>query len=233
MNNNLVSLYFVSSSFFDCGSIPSEMGRILRSCLQSMLKMVNSVAGLVGVAFVLYGLWMVRVWHREIHADPTLPWFIYTSLGLGVLLCLITCFGHVAAETSNAHCISLYMILIFLLIMLEAAITADVIQNKDWEEDFPEDTTGRFNEFKNFIRSNFELCKWVGLVIVAAQAISIFLGMILKAVGSNRESNYDSDDDSVNARLPLLRNQVQQGATYVTDLHVPYKSDSWNAQCRN
>ncbi|KAG6475001.1 tetraspanin-19-like isoform X2 [Zingiber officinale] len=206
------------------------MGRILRSCLQSMLKMVNSVAGLVGVACILYGLWMVRVWHRETHADPTLPWFIYTSLGLGVSLCLITCFGHIAAETSNAHCISFYMILIFLLIMLEAAITADVIQNKDWEEDFPEDTTGRFNEFKNFIRSNFELCKWVGLVVVAAQAISIFLGMILKAVGSNSGSNYDSDDDSVNARLPLLRNQVQQGATYATDLHVPYKSEPWNGR---
>ncbi|XP_074558190.1 tetraspanin-19-like [Curcuma longa] len=206
------------------------MGRILRSCLQSMLKMVNSVGGLVGVAFILYGLWMMRVWYREFHSDRTLPWFIYTSLGLGVSLCLITCFGHIAAETSNGHCISFYMVLIFLLVMLEAAITADVILNKDWEEDFPDDTTGRFNEFKNFIRSNFELCQWVGLTIVTAQGMSIFLAMILKALGPHRGSSYDSDDDSVNARLPLLRNQVQQGATYVCDPHVPYKSDSWNVR---
>lgn len=37
------------------------------------------------------------------------------------------------------------------------------------QQDFPEDTTGRFNGLKDFIRSNFELCKWIGLVIVVAQ----------------------------------------------------------------
>lgn len=49
----------------------------------------------------------------------------------------------------------------------------------DHLQDFPEDTTGRFNDFKNFVRSNFELCKWVGLVIVAAQVL-FFYGQLKK-----------------------------------------------------
>lgn len=32
--------------------------------------------------------------------------FIYTFLGLGISLCLITCSGHIAAETANGHCLS-------------------------------------------------------------------------------------------------------------------------------
>ncbi|WOL05854.1 tetraspanin-19 isoform X1 [Canna indica] len=205
------------------------MGRIVRSCLQSVLKLVNSVGGLVGVGLILYSFWMMRVWYREIHADPTRPWFIYTFLGLGVSLCLIACSGHIASETDNGHCLSCYMVLVFLLVMLEAAVTADIVLNNDWEEDFPVDTTGRFKEFKHFIKSNFDFCKWIGLVIVAAQVTSIFIAMILKALGPSRGNYYDTDDDSVPSRLPLLRNQVQH-SPYTGDSHVPVKSDSWNVR---
>ncbi|THU73488.1 hypothetical protein C4D60_Mb04t23370 [Musa balbisiana] len=189
------------------------MGRIIRSCLQSALKLVNSVAGFVGVGLILYSLWMIRVWYRQTHALPTADsWFIYTSLGLGVSFCLIAFSGHIAAETAN----------VFLLVILEAAITADVILNRDWEEDFPEDKTGRFNGLKNFIGSNFELCKWISLVIVVAQAMSLFVAMILRALGPYHGNCYDSDDEYLSARLPLLRNQVQH-TQYVGDPSVQYR----------
>ncbi|XP_008806541.2 tetraspanin-19 isoform X2 [Phoenix dactylifera] len=209
------------------------MGRMVRSCLQSLLKLVNSVIGLVGMGMILYSFWMIRVWFRQVGTfwaagpDSTPPWFIYTFLGLGVTFCLITCSGHVAAETANGHCLSCYMVLVFLLVMLEAAITADVFLNKDWEEDFPEDPTGRLNDFKNFVKRNFEMCKWVGLVIIAAQALSIFLAIIIRALGPDCASYYDSDDDYVPARLPLLKNHVQR-TPYIVDPHVSSRNDSWN-----
>ncbi|KAJ8642810.1 hypothetical protein MRB53_004558 [Persea americana] len=65
------------------------------------------------------------------------------------------------------------MVFVFLVVLLEAAVTADVFLNRNWEEDFPEDPTGRFEEFKKFVRSNFEMCKWIGSLIVAAQALSL------------------------------------------------------------
>ena len=42
------------------------------------------------------------------------------------------------------------------------------------------------------------------------QVLSIILGMVLRTLGPDRETDYDSDDDTtVPARLPLLRNQAQ------------------------
>ncbi|XP_039128403.1 tetraspanin-19 [Dioscorea cayenensis subsp. rotundata] len=209
------------------------MASWVRSCLQSTLKLVNSVIGMAGMAMILYALWMIRVWCKEMNGQwgralgSTPPWFIYTFFGLGISLCLITCSGHIAAETANGHCLSCYMVFVFLLIILEGAIATDIFLNRNWEQDFPEDRTGRFNEFKHFVRSNFEICKWVGLIVVASQAVSIFLAMILRALGPDRGSFYDSDDDYTPARLPLLRNHVQHNPSTVSP-HPPLNSDSWN-----
>ncbi|KAG5020917.1 hypothetical protein JHK87_016772 [Glycine soja] len=152
------------------------MVRVLRSCIQSILKLVNSVIGMAGLAMILYSAWMIRVWQRKMgelpfghDSDYPPPWFIYMFLGLGVAFCVITCLGHVAAETANGCCLYLYMVFVVLLIMLEAAVTVDVFVNQDWEKDFPKDPSGSFDQFKNFIRSNYEMCKWVGLSLVSVQ----------------------------------------------------------------
>eukprot|EP00249_Psilotum_nudum_P011953 c23486_g3_i2 orf=363-914(+) len=34
------------------------------------------------------------------------PWFIYCFLGIGIAVCLITCFGRIAIETNNGCCLS-------------------------------------------------------------------------------------------------------------------------------
>ncbi|KAJ6360921.1 hypothetical protein OIU77_004863 [Salix suchowensis] len=204
------------------------MVSVMRSCIQSILKLVNSVIGMVGIAMVLYSIWLIRVWEREVgdfpffdDDDDFTPWFIYTFIGLGVTLTMITCFGHIAAETANGCCLYLYMLFIILLLMLEAGVTADVFLNRDWEEacsftrsslfDFnlmffrtsQKDPSGSFDQFKGFVRSNFELCKWIGLSIVSVQGLSFLVAMILKAIGPHR--SYDSDDDYATDRAPLLR----------------------------
>ncbi|KAL5215944.1 hypothetical protein ABZP36_007345 [Zizania latifolia] len=112
-------------------------GRLLRSCVQTALKAVNSVLGLAGMAVILYALWMLRAWDRqvaELHYHLPVPWFIYTFLGMGVFLCLLICSGHIAAETANSHCLSCYTIFLFFIIILEGAITTDVFLNSSWEE---------------------------------------------------------------------------------------------------
>lgn len=208
------------------------MGRLVRSCLQSLLKIVNSVIGFVGLGMVLYSLWMIRVWYKHTGSfwdNSSPPWFIYTFLGLGVTLCLATCSGHIAAETANGCCLSCYMVFVFLLVMLEAAVTADIFLNRQWEEDFPEDETGKLDELKRFIKSNFEMCKWIGLGIVGAQAMSIFLAMVLRAFGSNRSSFYDSDEEYATTRLPLLRDHMQH-PPYVVDPRIAIHNNSWNTR---
>lgn len=116
------------------------MARIARACMQSVLKIVNLVVGMVGIAMILYSLWMARVWQREtegssfVDFNSTAPWFIYTFLGIGFILCVITCLGHIAAETANGFCLFCYMVIISVLLLLETAMAVDILLNSDWEK---------------------------------------------------------------------------------------------------
>ncbi|OAY34072.1 tetraspanin-19 [Manihot esculenta] len=212
------------------------MVRLMRSCVQSMLKLLNSVIGMVGLGMILYAVWLIRVWQKETgdlpfdDSDRLAPWFIYTFLGLGVILCVITCIGHVAAETANGCCLYLYMLFVFLLLMLEAGVTADVFLNRDWDEYFPKDPTGSFSQFKDFVKSNFEICKWIGLSIVSVQGLSFLLALILKAFGPHQY--YDSDDEYIPERVPLINNAILPPPYVVGNPVVGSKSGAWTINIR-
>jgi len=47
--------------------------------------------------------------------------------------------------------------------------TSDPFKHGIWNQDFPKDPSGSFDQFKNFIRSNYDICKWVGLFLVSVQ----------------------------------------------------------------
>ena len=63
------------------------MVRVLRSCIQSILKLVNSFIGMIGMAMILYAIWLIRVWEREIgdlpfeDSDCAAPWYVSFSWG--------------------------------------------------------------------------------------------------------------------------------------------------------
>ncbi|XP_010242945.1 PREDICTED: tetraspanin-19-like [Nelumbo nucifera] len=213
------------------------MGRVFKSCLQCLLKIVNSVIGIVGIAMILYSFWMLRIWQKQRDGFAlwdlnSPPWLTYGFFGIGIILCAIACTGHIAADTGNGYCLSCYMVLVFLLLLLEAAVAVDVSLNNHWEEDFPEDPTGKFDKFKDFIKSNFDICKLIGLFVVCAQGLSILLSMALKGMGPDQKSYYDSDDDYAAARLPLLKNSVQPPPYVIGDpQYAPNpKSDAWNSK---
>uniref|UniRef100_A0A5B6YU76 Putative Tetraspanin family protein isoform 1 n=1 Tax=Davidia involucrata TaxID=16924 RepID=A0A5B6YU76_DAVIN len=209
------------------------MVRVAKRCHQSSLKLVNLTIGMLGIATILYSVWMIRVWQRDMEDssiddyNSTFPWFIHAFLGIGVTLCAITCLGHIAADTANAYCLSCYMVVIFMLLLLETATIADVFLNSDWEKDLPEDPTGRFDDFKDFVKSNFDICKWIGLLIILAQGFSILLATVLKTLAPDHETNYDSDDNYAPSRpgLPLLNPHAQP--LPFGDPHFAFKDEAW------
>ncbi|KAK9676792.1 hypothetical protein RND81_11G101200 [Saponaria officinalis] len=198
------------------------MGSLIRSFFQSLLKMFNSIIGMAGIAMVIYGLWMIRVWQKQTghfpfdESDFRLPWFIYTFLGLGVVYCVIAFSGHIAAETINGCCLYMYMMFVFLILVLEGVVTADVFLNRNWEQDFPRDATGNLHHLRIFLWENFDFCRWIGLTVVVAQGLSFLLSMVLKALGPHRDRYYDSDEEYGSSRRPLLRNTVDP-SSYVVD----------------
>lgn len=46
-------------------------------------------------------------------------------------------------------------------------------------QDFPDDPTGNLDEFKDFVKENYEICKMIGLVVVAVQVCPIFFNLFL------------------------------------------------------
>lgn len=38
-----------------------------------------------------------------------------------------------------------------------------------WHQDFPTDVTGNLDKLKEFVWSDFEMCKWIGLSVVSIQ----------------------------------------------------------------
>lgn len=171
------------------------------------LKIANLTIGLMGIAMLIYGIWMIRVWQRDAANSPSspdyaqFPWFIHAFLGVGTALCAITCLGHIAANSANSCCLSFYIFIIFVLLLSEIAITADVFLNSDWEKDLPEDPSGRFDDFKDFVNSNKDVCQSIALLCVLTQGCCILLATMLRTLGKVKENSHENESEP---SAPLL-----------------------------
>ncbi|KAF5728671.1 hypothetical protein HS088_TW21G00820 [Tripterygium wilfordii] len=203
------------------------MARTARTCMTTLLKVVNAIMGVVGIAMIIYGFWMIGVFQRDMEDSTVIdPWFINTFLVTGVTLCFITCVGHIAADSAHGFCLSCYKVMIICLLLVETAMAADLLLNSDWEKDLPDDPTGNFRDFKEFVKSNFGIFKWIVLVILLSQGVSILLAMTLRALGSNQRSKYDSDDEYTLPRLPFL----EPPPYVVSDPYLASKNGAWNVR---
>ncbi|KAL4190695.1 hypothetical protein AMTRI_Chr07g76970 [Amborella trichopoda] len=164
------------------------------------------------------------------------PWFIYSFMGIGILLCLITCIGHIAAEALNGCCLCSYTTLTTILILVEAALVGDILFNDHWDKDLPYDPTGEFDTLKSFVEDNIEICQWVGLTLICIQALSLLLALILRAMVSTRWVDYDSDDDygvgRINYQQPFLNHQGGQNSTLISGDIKNIRTDAWSARMR-
>ncbi|XP_047307845.1 tetraspanin-19-like [Impatiens glandulifera] len=208
----------------------------MKSFFQICLKVVNFTIGILGFSIVLYSLWMIRFWQREVESSSShlpLPWFIHGFLGMGIALMAVTCFGHIAASTANSHCLNGYMIVIFIVLLAETALLADVILNSDWEKDLPDDESGVLEDFKDFIESNIETCKWLGLLILLAKGCCILLATVLRTLPTenNKHQHEVVDDEYYNEQYsaPFMGHPVYYPSPFpsTTDMLFVPKTEPW------
>lgn len=170
-----------------------------RTCIKLGMKIINSIFTLVGIAMISYSLWMLKQWQGSdqnltlLHGDLPRPWFIYTFLSMGMILCLITFVGHIAIESTNRNYLAIYIFSLLLLLILQGGFIAHVLLDKSWEDDIPKDPTGRFKQLKEFIKNNLFICKCVGLIALVVQAVTVFLAFILRILGPDPRRYRDSD----------------------------------------
>ncbi|XP_065875398.1 tetraspanin-20-like isoform X2 [Euphorbia lathyris] len=157
------------------------------------------------------------------------PWFIYSFMGVGIILCCITLIGYIAAEAINGCCLCFYTILKTILILLEVALVTFIAVDHHWEKDLPLDPTGELQSLRSFVEDNVDICKWVGIAVITIQALSILLAIILRAMVSTQRTDSEFEDDYENGRgrtwEPLLN---QSGQPSGSGTH----SDIWSSRIR-
>ncbi|KAJ6825126.1 tetraspanin-18 [Iris pallida] len=211
---------------------------LCRSCVSSLLKLLVFLQTFVGVSVLVYSAWILNCLSRHggLHFGGfgldklPAPWFVCALMGIGILVCLIAFTGHVAAEAINGCCLCFYAVLTTVLILVEAALVGYVVFNKHWEEDLPYDSTGELKNLRLFIEDNIDIFKWVGVTVTVIQALSLLLSVILRAMVSKRTLDYDSNDEFLVIRRPLLNHD---GApTYFSTGVDGHHPDFWSSQMR-
>ncbi|XP_074585669.1 tetraspanin-18-like [Curcuma longa] len=208
---------------------------VCRSCLAFALKFLQFLQTFVGVSVLIYSLWVLNRWRRNDYLsldvrDLPAPWFVCVSMGVGILVCLIALIGYLAAETVNGCCLCFHAILTVMLIVLEVAVVGHLVLNRHWEEELPYDTTGELKHLRTFIEDNMDIFTWVAVCVIATQGLSLLLTLILRATAAHRRVTYDSDEDFVVIRQPLLDPKGVGPSTSI-DIRRSYY-DNWSSRMR-
>ncbi|XP_011083093.1 tetraspanin-18 [Sesamum indicum] len=142
--------------------------------------------------------------HVNFHSLPA-PWFIYAFMGIGVIICCITCIGNIAAESINGCCLCSYALLTTVFLLLEVGLVALVAFDRHWKKDLPFDPTGELDNLMAFIEDNMDILKWVGIAILIIQALSLLFATILRSMVSSRDVDDDIEAEyDYSSREPLL-----------------------------
>lgn len=208
-----------------------------RGFWECLLKLLNLLLALVGLAMVGYGIYLLvelkkdssvqTVWlgsneyvelgRPMLFVMPLstsildkLPkaWFIYLFIAVGVILFVISCFGCIGTATRNGCCLTCYSVLMILLILVELGCAAFIFFDHSWKEVIPVDKTGDFDTIYGFLKSNWKIAKWVALGAVILEALAFLLALIVRA---SNTPEYDSDDEYIapnsNIHQPLINRQ--------------------------
>ncbi|KAL9236773.1 hypothetical protein vseg_011405 [Gypsophila vaccaria] len=162
------------------------MDRSTRILIRTSLKLANSIMAIAGIAILMYSVWIVVVCLRDYHRYH-FSWFLWACIGIGSILCVTSLIGHAAVRTRNNCLLSLYILLVFLLLLAEILVTADVFLNDDWDKDFPKDRTHRFKDLVDFADDNEEIFTFLAFLLLFSQAVSFILAMILRTMHHNHK----------------------------------------------
>ncbi|KAD4178354.1 hypothetical protein E3N88_26945 [Mikania micrantha] len=206
--------------------------------LECLLKFLNFLLTLVGLAMVGYGVYMfvmyknanddfepprgeliqlgrpmlmaVSLSHSSIFDNLPTAWFIYLFVGIGAALFIISCFGCIGAATRSGCCLTCYSVLLILLILVELGCAAFIFFDKSWRTEIPVDRTGDFEMIYGFLEKNWKICRWVALGAVILEVLIFLLALMVRA--ANSPPDYDSDDEYIagprQQRQPLISRQT-------------------------
>ncbi|XP_043723492.1 tetraspanin-19-like [Telopea speciosissima] len=170
------------------------MVKCSRCCLHRSMKMVNLAVILFGVAIIVYSLWLLKRWKegvREISSETTIPtpWFIYTCLGEGIVVCLSMLSGHMVANCISSYTLFTYLASVCSILCLQTLAFISIFYKMDWKDKISKYIDLQDEKFGNFLRINLSVSRLLLIMILAAQINAVIVAFILWATGAEPRSH--------------------------------------------
>ncbi|KAL5973674.1 hypothetical protein ACLOJK_030330 [Asimina triloba] len=190
-----------------------------RGCLECLLKLLNFLLTIAGLAMVGYGIYLLVEWRRVSNGGMATVGVGdggFVELGRPMMLA-VSLSTSILDKLPKAWFIYLFI-----------GVGAIVI---------PVDKTGDFVMIYEFLEKNWKIVKWVALGAVILEALMFILALAVKA--ANVPADYDSDDEYIiprsNVRQPLINRQSPPvtGVPVAGILdHQPSRNDGWSVRMR-
>ncbi|KAK6912714.1 hypothetical protein RJ641_022315 [Dillenia turbinata] len=186
------------------------MIRCTRCCLHCSMKIVNTVVNLCGIGMIIYSLWLLKKWFEgvaELGSPVPLPrpWFIFTCLGVGMVVCLSTLTGYMVYNCMSNHSLAIYILSICSLLSLQVAVIVTVYFKMDWASEIDKYIDDKHKYFERFINFHLMLCRYIMVMVAAVQANVVLLAAILWFVGTEpRIHCHTSEPPSPSLRFSFL-----------------------------
>ncbi|KAF3793958.1 Tetraspanin-19 [Nymphaea thermarum] len=197
-----------------------------RRCVHYALRIVNMTINFIGVLMIIYSLWALKKWKAievkegSSEYDLLYPWFIFTFLAIGIVVCFCTLCGHVVANSISVLLLTsvsfiadtekyevilnLLKYIVFVCGILFLQVGAVIfIFFKDWVAEIDEDYTGQYTEFEEFVTFHLTLCRSIVLLIVLLQAVGFLLAVMLWAWRPEPSTWLDDSCDGEASRSSL------------------------------
>ncbi|XP_022730279.1 tetraspanin-19-like [Durio zibethinus] len=167
------------------------MTRCGRCCLHYTMKIVNLIMNFLGIAIIVYSLWLQKRWNdgaAELPSYSSLPkpWFIYTCLGVGIAVCLSTLFSYMVSNCIGNSILCIYIFSVCSLLSLEVAVIVTIFFKHDWISLISKYIDESNEDFKSFFIFHEKMCQLIALLILVPQVSVIALAIILWTIGIER-----------------------------------------------
>ncbi|KAH7685712.1 hypothetical protein IHE45_04G058400 [Dioscorea alata] len=160
-----------------------------RCSLNNAMRIANFIVNLFGIGMIVYSLWLLKVWTTVMVqvGFPSLaipkPWFIYTFLGVGILVCFGALLGYMVSNCMSRTSLSCYTLFHGLVLVIQVAAIVVILFRIDWQAVISKYIDEESSEIKNILMFHLYLCHLIGVGILISEAIVLILAIVLRALG--------------------------------------------------
>ncbi|XP_073006532.1 tetraspanin-19-like [Typha latifolia] len=161
----------------------------LRCCLSFAMRASNLMVNFFGMGMIIYSLWLLKLWSQFVNelsvssSSFLRPWFIYTILGTGIIVCMNALYGHMVANCISKIALFIYILFSCFILSIQTALIVAIMFKIDWPAVISRYLDGTNDASQNMLDFHIKVCHLIGIAILVAQAKVLVIATVLLALG--------------------------------------------------